>query len=1216
MAVVVFVATHWGTRHGGLNALNQDLVHAVAHRAGTDVAVACAVTRPLQHEITHEAKVHDVTLLDLGSVDPECELGPAGEALVRSWGRVDWFVGHDLVSGGFATEAASLTGARSAVVLHTDYGAYASFRGTIGEEIHERARLTGVVLNRADVVLAVGPKLARAARDHVDGSKEVFRLIPGLVDRPRRSAQPENFHAITSGRLTAVDDRLKQGSLAVEAFGRLLGTVPELARPDARISVVGVEDGREKELRRRAEKAAGRLVAVNCRGYVEDRDQVLGLLKSASVCLMLSVHDGFGLTGWEALAAEVPLVLSKNTGLYELLDEAGGEARGCVRVVDVQGALAEPYYTPADVETVTAALRGIAHRGGKAKEDARALRRRVAEYTWPGAARALLTALGLAEQTSPSQRPSLDPRSRFLNPPPPVVPYVLRDRRPERAAVRARLLRRDRRATALVGPRGVGKTALVSQLMTDLAESPAAGGFGRLDYLSASGHLAVTGPRLIEHLRLMASAEVERVPGELDPTVSPDWYERVEDVLRLLKRDVLVVLDQVEDLLDGEGTFQDRGLQRLVCELAGRTDHRVSMLLVSARPLHPSLLGGGPEPIPIGLTAEPTAPLELMHDIADPLPGELVFEGGRAVQLTGWHPRNVELLIAAFSLDPGLRVADLDGLAGSPPTRCAAVLTDRVLERLPEEWLTVARALAVLGLPSPASAVTTFLEDILPAPAVGSALAELSRIRFVRSVDGAYDLPPAEAQQVLQAWWAGKLGEQARRSFLKRAAEHFGEQRQEGEPLTVEQLAPHFREIRLRLDLGDVKQVRNALELMAALDSAYLRRWGHQHVLGPWRRQLLDREVGTHYWRGNLSALAAGALELDETEEALTHLQQALAAVPTPPASEDGDVRARVDRLDLLNQASGAYWRDGRLHDAERLYQEQLQLTRFAPGHATARALLGLAACAGDLGEVGSTADHLRAAEALTRHVGDSRGRDLHARVLLARAELARLDRDDSEAIALAGAASEAGGPGNVEIEIRALDIQAGVQLDRGDFAAAVRLAEGASAAASRTGVSDITRSAHATLALAYLALNRAEDALSAAAAAVRFFPSKRALVGTVVLGLAHVRNATLGDAHRAFSEVGRLAERYRPDDGRPYWVWDALAVAEAGRYVCDGGDTAAEERSIEAYLRARDIAPQPGVRRRCLLFLDLLDTPGGPDLAGLRAAADRTPAEGRTVDR
>ncbi len=40
---------------------------------------------------------------------------------------------------------------------------------------------------------------------------------------------------------------------------------------------------------------------------------------------MLSWHEGFGLTGWEAIAARVPLIVSKQSGLFRLVNETLGD---------------------------------------------------------------------------------------------------------------------------------------------------------------------------------------------------------------------------------------------------------------------------------------------------------------------------------------------------------------------------------------------------------------------------------------------------------------------------------------------------------------------------------------------------------------------------------------------------------------------------------------------------------------------------------------------------------------------------------------------------------------------------------------------------------------------------------------------------------------------------------------------------------------------------
>src|SRR4030095_12023635 len=53
---------------------------------------------------------------------------------------------------------------------------------------------------------------------------------------------------------------------------------------------------------------------------------------------MLSWHEGFGLTGWEAIAAQVPLIISRQSGLYRLVHESLGDpGSACLKVLDIRG---------------------------------------------------------------------------------------------------------------------------------------------------------------------------------------------------------------------------------------------------------------------------------------------------------------------------------------------------------------------------------------------------------------------------------------------------------------------------------------------------------------------------------------------------------------------------------------------------------------------------------------------------------------------------------------------------------------------------------------------------------------------------------------------------------------------------------------------------------------------------------------------------------------
>lgn len=115
---------------------------------------------------------------------------------------------------------------------------------------------------------------------------------------------------------------------------------------------------------------------------------------------MLSWHEGFGLTGWEAIAAEVPLIISRHSGLFELVsDYLHGAGIGCLNVVDIQGqrgGAGEDNFTPDDLKQVSNAILSISANLGHHRDNARALKRLLIERfgcTWRDVASRFLDTL-------------------------------------------------------------------------------------------------------------------------------------------------------------------------------------------------------------------------------------------------------------------------------------------------------------------------------------------------------------------------------------------------------------------------------------------------------------------------------------------------------------------------------------------------------------------------------------------------------------------------------------------------------------------------------------------------------------------------------------------------------------------------------------------------------------------------------------------------------
>lgn len=414
---LVFITDCWGYTRGGINVFNVDLCSAAAEIFRRDsVQIMCAVPCATPEERSHAAaRGVELIVLDQSGADGPMGTHRAHELVALAKGTTDrhvaWWIGHDVISGALARRAADLVqGSRCAIFHHMNYEAYKGLSGAskgTRQKIGEQRQ----VLTSADVVLAVGPKLARSAQEKTSSSArvQVVQVIPGLSD-VRSLPQPVIFSAITFGRLTPDTDLIKQARLAVEAFASATDVPYSPLGPDARITVLGLSgdsaDEEHKALLELASRRANRAVPVNAFPYSDDRESLLDELRRHSVCLMLSLHEGFGLTGWEAIAAEVPLIVSKNSGLFETIDNLlGGQGLGCIEAVEVRGRIGDGPFQEEDRKAVLDALLRVAINPARAKRNAVTLKSLLsASCTWKNAAQTVACACGLHAKLLPTAR--------------------------------------------------------------------------------------------------------------------------------------------------------------------------------------------------------------------------------------------------------------------------------------------------------------------------------------------------------------------------------------------------------------------------------------------------------------------------------------------------------------------------------------------------------------------------------------------------------------------------------------------------------------------------------------------------------------------------------------------------------------------------------------------------------------------------------------------
>lgn len=417
--VLVAFSTAWGTKFGGINSFNAEILPTIAQEYGHEIAAICVVLSADVSEINaaRDKNVQLISLFSSHSDFTEQLESQVTEALLTAdidliASDVVW-LGHDRFTGAIALALAKKHGGRSALIHHMSYEHYEAFAEN-SAMAKTKAREQKKLFSTADVVFAVGPLLKDALHDMLRnscGDRQVTMLVPGLpLIEPK--SNPEFFTAFLSGRINGNSRKIKQSYLGVAGFSEAIRKcsdshgLPDLLRHSSgpRLVLRGVNFGGENEsdnvngeseLNNFAEKIAGCVYALHALPFTQDRDELFEELSAASVAMMPSWHEGFGLVAWEAIAASVPLILSSSSGAYRLLnDYKSGLYTSCVQVIDVEGSHKDPFYTEQDKNKLANAVIQVASKPRVYKDKAIELRSELINYyTWPNCAKSMIDAL-------------------------------------------------------------------------------------------------------------------------------------------------------------------------------------------------------------------------------------------------------------------------------------------------------------------------------------------------------------------------------------------------------------------------------------------------------------------------------------------------------------------------------------------------------------------------------------------------------------------------------------------------------------------------------------------------------------------------------------------------------------------------------------------------------------------------------------------------------
>ena len=296
--------------------------------------------------------------------------------------------------------------ARAAIIRHVDFSDYQPLLPNSNSAvIAEKMKLQADLIRNADHVFAVGPILY-ANTKHM--AKSITELTPGFTVR-EQNVRTEVLSVGIFGRLADSDDSVKQASVGVFGFARLLERVnkDKVLRKnsfwrDARLTLVGVPQEQSARIKAEVQAAVGAPVNLHTFDYVDSPVEAHQLLDSRNVNLGIfpSLRESFGLVAAEFMGLGIPIIISERTGVFRWLEETfGGEALGCITRFSGRGSIESGKPHPDDLDQMCDLMFEVGHNLDSKVRDASTLQKKVSPHDWRSTARQIVLDLGIREES-------------------------------------------------------------------------------------------------------------------------------------------------------------------------------------------------------------------------------------------------------------------------------------------------------------------------------------------------------------------------------------------------------------------------------------------------------------------------------------------------------------------------------------------------------------------------------------------------------------------------------------------------------------------------------------------------------------------------------------------------------------------------------------------------------------------------------------------------
>lgn len=315
---VLSLATEWHSAKGGISTFNRELCDALARQG---CRVFCGVPSATDEE-RQAAALRKVTLVTPKHIPGMTDLQALSRPLQGVDTSIDVVIGHGRITGSAALAQLEdrLVSSDYVHFVHMDPKAIEWTKDRNDDSdatrtAEERRELEVSLARQSVLTVAVGPEL-HAAYEMYLRPKCVHEFLPGLFPSDWVGTPPSGIACLVFGR--AEDAELKGVVLAAEA----MRIVSEDRSPIglARLIVRGSPPGKGDALHERLRDLTDKKVRLVVEEFTSNIEVVRQTIRGASLVLMPSHEEGFGLTGLEAISEGVPVLLSRTSGLAQAIE--------------------------------------------------------------------------------------------------------------------------------------------------------------------------------------------------------------------------------------------------------------------------------------------------------------------------------------------------------------------------------------------------------------------------------------------------------------------------------------------------------------------------------------------------------------------------------------------------------------------------------------------------------------------------------------------------------------------------------------------------------------------------------------------------------------------------------------------------------------------------------------------------------------------------------